>query len=197
VLKNQRQTVHGQRAGLTLLLNRMQRGDRAAAERATELVYTELHRIASRQMKGERPGHLLQTTALVHEAYLRLVGGKPSEVESRGHFYAIACQQMRRVLVDFARRSNAAKRGSGEAGQSLDSIRLGVEGRSAGLLDLDESLRELEGLDARAARVVEMRYFGGHTDREIAEALGVSPITVRRDWEYAKAWLYSRLKPEM
>lgn len=180
---------------LTLLLNRMQQGDQDAAEQAASLVYAELHRIASRQMKRERPDHVLQTTALVHEAYLRLAGGKACEVESRGHFFAVASQQMRRILVDFARKDNAQKRGSGEIKEDLDSIRVGVEGRSVDLLALDESLRELERLEPRAARVVEMRYFGGHTDREMAEALGVSAITVRRDWDYARSWLFSRMRP--
>jgi RNA polymerase sigma factor (TIGR02999 family) len=195
VLKSQQKTVAGQPSKLTLLLNRMQRGDPDAAEEAARLVYTELHRIAYRQMKRERPDHVLQTTALVHEAYLRLVGGKASEVESRGHFFAVASQQMRHILVDFARRNHAQKRGSGEIRENLDSIQVGVEGRSVDLLVLDESLRELELLEPRAARVVEMRYFGGHTDREMAEALGVSVITVRRDWEYARSWLFSRMRP--
>lgn len=146
-------------------------------------------------MKRERPDHILQTTALVHEAYLRLVGGKEREVESRGQFFAIASQQMRRILVDFSRRSNAQRRGSGEIVEDLDSICVGAEGRSEDLLALDESLRELEQVDSRVARVVEMRYFGGHTDREIAEALGISVITVRRDWEDARSWLFSRMRP--
>jgi RNA polymerase sigma-70 factor, ECF subfamily len=151
--------------------------------------------MASRQMKRERPDHILQTTALVHEAYLRLVGGKEREVESRGQFFANASQQMRRILVDFSRRSNAQRRGSGEIVEDLDSIWVGAEGRSEDLLALDESLRELEQVDSRVARVVEMRYFGGHTDREIAEALGISVITVRRDWEDARSWLFSRMRP--
>ena len=146
-------------------------------------------------MKRERPDHILQTTALVHEAYLRLVGGKEREVESRGHFFAIASQQMRHILVDFSRRSNAQRRGSGEIVEDLDSICVGAEGRRVDLLALDESLRELEQVDSRVARVVEMRYFGGHTDREIAEALGISVITVRRDWEDARSWLFSRMRP--
>jgi len=146
-------------------------------------------------MKRERPDHILQTTALVHEAYLRLVGGKEREVESRGQFFANASQQMRRILVDFSRRSNAQRRGSGEIVEDLDSIWVGAEGRSEDLLALDESLRELEQVDSRVARVVEMRYFGGHTDREIAEALGISVITVRRDWEDARSWLFSRMRP--
>ena len=195
VIRNQQQKAASSPSQLTLLLNRMQRGDQEAAEQAARLVYAELHRIASRQMKRERPDHVLQTTALVHEAYLRLAGGKACEVENRAHFFAVASQQMRRILVDFARRTNAQKRGAGEIGEDLDSIRVGVEGRSIDLLALDESLRELERLEPRAARVVEMRYFGGHTDREMAEALGVSAITVRRDWEYARSWLFSRMRP--
>ena len=195
VIKDQQQkAATSPPSQLTLLLNRMRQGDQDAAEQAASLVYAELHRIASRQMKHERPDHILQTTALVHEAYLRLAGGKACEVESRGHFFAVASQQMRRILVDFARRNHAQKRGSGEVKDDLDSIQVGVEGRSIDLLALDESLRELERLQPRAARVVEMRYFGGHTDHEMAEALGVSAITVRRDWEYARSWLFSRMR---
>jgi RNA polymerase sigma factor (TIGR02999 family) len=195
VLKSE-QKAAGQPSQLTVLLNRMQRGDQNAAEQAAKLVYAELHRIASRHMKRERPDHVLQTTALVHEAYLRLAGGKAGELESREHFFAIASQQMRRVLVDYARSARAQKRGAGEVVEDLDSIQVGVEGRSVDLLALDESLRELERFEPRAARVVEMRYFGGHTDREMAEALGVSAITVRRDWEYARSWLFSRMRPK-
>jgi RNA polymerase sigma factor (TIGR02999 family) len=195
VLKSQQPKAASPPSKLTLLLNRMQRGDQDAAGQAAELVYAELHRIASRQMKRERPDHVLQTTALVHEAYLRLAGGKAFEVENRAHFFAVASQQMRRILVDFARTAHAQKRGSGEIAENLDALRVGVEGRSVDLLALDESLRELERLEPRAARVVEMRYFGGHTDREMAEALEVSVITVRRDWEYARSWLFSRMRP--
>jgi RNA polymerase sigma factor (TIGR02999 family) len=195
VLKNQQPKEAGPPSQLTLLLNRMQRGDQDAAQQAAGLVYAELHRIASRQMKRERPDHVLQTTALVHEAYLRMAGGTAGEVENRAHFFAVASQQMRRILVDFARAAHAQKRGAGQIVDNLDSIRVGVEGRSVDLLALDECLRELERLEPRAARVVEMRYFGGHTDREAAEALGVSTVTVRRDWDYARTWLFSRMRP--
>lgn len=179
---------------LTLLLNRMQHGDRSAADQAAAVVYTELHRIASRHMKRERPGHVLQTTALVHEAYLRLIGSGVPEVENRGHFFAMASQQMRRVLVDYARRAARQKHGFGEVPQDLDSIRVGTEVRSIDLLLLDESLHELERFEQRAAKIVEMRYFGGYTDREVAEALSVSLAAVRRDWEYARSWLFSRMR---
>jgi len=179
---------------LTSLLNRMQHGGRSAADQAAAMVYTELHRIASHQMKRERPGHVLQTTALVHEAYLRLIGSGMPEVENRGHFFALASQQMRRILVDYARRARAHKRGSAEPLESLDSIRVGTEERSIDLLLLDESLRELERFEQRAAKIIEMRYFGGYTDREVAEALSVSLATVRRDWEYARSWLFSRMR---
>ena len=180
---------------LTLLLNRMRKGDREAAGRAAEAVYAELHRIASRQMKRERPGHTLQTTALVHEAYLRLVGAQSLEIQNRGHFFAVASRQMRRVLVDSARRANSQKRGAGVDVEDLSSIQLGTEQPGVDLLLLDRSLHELELLEPRAARVVEMRYFGGYTDQEIAETLGVSVPTVRRDWEYARSWLFGRMHP--
>ena len=179
---------------LTLLLNRMQNGDRAAAEEATARIYGELHRIASREMRRERPGHTLQTTALVNEAYLRLTAAGSLEIESRGHFMALASQQMRRILVDHARSAGAQRRGGGAVQIDLDEAQAGTEGRSLDLLLLDESLAELERIDPRAARVVELRYFGGYTDKEAVEALGLSLATVRRDWEFARSWLFRRMQ---
>ena len=179
---------------LTRLLNRMQNGDRAAAEEATTQIYGELHRIASREMRRERPGHTLQTTALVNEAYLRLTAAGSLEIESRGHFMALASRQMRRILVDHARSARAQRRGGGAVQIDLDEARAGVEGRSMDLLMLDESLAELERADPRAAKVVELRYFGGCTDKEVVEALGLSLATVRRDWEFARSWLFRRMQ---
>jgi RNA polymerase sigma factor (TIGR02999 family) len=180
-------------ANLTGLLQRMQAGDQYAGEKAVGLVYGELHRIAARELKGERPGHLLQTTALIHEAYARLVGQRSLEIQSRGHFFAIASHQMRRILVDHARARNAQRRGSGAAHVELDGTQIGLPPRGIDLLLLDESLRELQRIDPRAAKVVELRFFGGHNDQEVVEALGVSLATVRRDWEFARAWLFDRM----
>src|SRR5271154_844254 len=179
---------------LTVLLNRMRQGDPDAAERATAMVYGELHDIASRHLRHEQREHTLQTTALVHEAYLRLSGGGALEVQNRVHFFAVASQQMRRILIDHARSTNAQKRGGGAAKVDLDKVQIGADGRSVDVLLLDQALKELELLEPRAARMVELRYFGGHTDQEAAEVLGVSFATARRDWEFARAWLFDRMR---
>jgi RNA polymerase sigma factor (TIGR02999 family) len=172
----------------------MRKGDRQAGEEVAGLVYGELHRIASREMRHEREGHMLQTTALVHEAYLRLAGSQSLEIQDRGHFFAVASQQMRRILVDHARSSTAQRRGGGASEVDFDKLQIGVIGRSMDLLLLDESLRELEKLDPRAAKVVELRYFGGYTDKEVLEVLDMSLATVRRDWEFARSWLFNRMQ---
>ena len=179
---------------LTLLLNQMQHGDPAAGEQAIELVYGELHRIAARELHRERPGHLLQTTALIHEAYTRLVGSEALQIHNRMHFFAIASQQMRRILVDYARARNAQRRGGGALNVTLNGVNVSTEPRGIDLLLLDEALRDLQEVDPRAAQIVELRYFGGHTDKEAAEALGVSVPTVRRDWEFARSWLFDRMQ---
>jgi RNA polymerase sigma-70 factor, ECF subfamily len=181
------------RGGLTYLLNRMQSGDREAGEQAVELVYDELHRIAAGQMRGERDEGQLQTTALIHEAYMRLVGAGPMEIQNRGHFFAIASRQMRRVLVDAARSEHAQKRGGPELKLPLDEMRIAAGHRGEDLLALDEALRELELVDPRAARVVELRYFGGYTDKEVVDTLGIALSTVRRDWEFARSWLFDKM----
>jgi RNA polymerase sigma-70 factor (ECF subfamily) len=182
-------------SGLTNLLNRMQSGDKSAGEQAVGLVYDELHRIASRQMRGERDGGQLQTTALIHEAYMRLVGAGPIEIKNRGHFFAIASQQMRRVLVDTARSERAQKRGGPllKVPFDLEKVQIGAGSRAEDLLALDEALRELELIDPRAAKVVELRYFGGYTDKEVVDTLGVALSTVRRDWEFARSWLFDKM----
>jgi RNA polymerase sigma-70 factor, ECF subfamily len=181
-------------SSVTVLLNRMRTGDREASDQVAVLVYEELHRIASREMRHEREGHTLQTTALVHEAYLRLAGAESLEIQNRGHFFAVASQQMRRILVDHARSNRAQRRGGGSLRVELDKLQLGVAERNIDVLLLDESLKELERLDPRAARVVELRYFGGYTDKEVVEVLGVSLATVRRDWEFARSWLFSHMR---
>jgi RNA polymerase sigma-70 factor (ECF subfamily) len=182
-------------APLTLLLNRMQRGDPSAGDQAVAAVYQELHRIAVREMRGERPGHTLQATALINEVYVRLVAAGSLEIQNRQHFFAVASQQMRRILVDYARAAKAQRRGGGATMVDLDALRLGSNPQSVDMLELDEALRELEKLDPRAARVVELRFFGGHTDKEVVDTLGVSLATVRRDWEFARSWLFNRMRP--
>lgn len=171
----------------------MQSGDRQAGDEAVELVYGELHRIAARELRREQPDHLLQTTALIHEAYLRLIGSENLEIQSRSHFFAVASRQMRRILVDYARSRDAARRGGGAVAIGLEGIQVGQNPRSVDLLLLDDALVELEKLDARAAKIVELRYFGGYKDNEAAESLGISVPTVRRDWEFARSWLFDRM----
>ncbi len=179
---------------VTALLNRMRSGDREAGDEVAELVYEELHRIASREMRHEREGHTLQTTALVHEAYMRLAGAESLEIQNRGHFFAVASQQMRRILVDHARSSGAQRRGGYAIKMDLDKLQIAAAERSIDVILLDESLRELERLEPRAAKVVELRYFGGYTDKEVVEALGVSLATVRREWEFARSWLFDHMQ---
>lgn len=184
----------GEPSNVTLLLNRMRKGDPEAGDEVASLVYDELHRIAAREMRRENKGHTLQTTALVHEAYLRLTGSGSLEIQNRGHFFAVASQQMRRILVDHARSNSTQRRGGGAVKVGLDDLQLASATRSVDVVSLDEALRELERLDPRAAKVVELRYFGGYTDKEVVEALGVSITTVRRDWEFAKSWLFNHMQ---
>jgi RNA polymerase sigma-70 factor, ECF subfamily len=179
---------------VTALLNRMRSGDRVAGDEVAGLVYEELHRIASREMRHEREGHTLQTTALVHEAYLRLAGSQSLEIQNRGHFFAVASRQMRRILVDHARSNGAQRRGGDALKVDLDKLQVAAAERSIDVILLDESLRELERLEPRAAKVVELRYFGGYTDKEVVEALGVSLATVRREWEFARSWLFDKMQ---
>jgi RNA polymerase sigma-70 factor, ECF subfamily len=178
---------------VTQLLVAWSGGDRAALEALTPLVHHELHRLAARQMAGERPGHLLQPTALVNEAYLRLVDWKDVQWQNRAHFFGTAAQIMRRVLVDIARTRDRAKRGKGQIHVSLSEATLAAASQSADLVALDDALQALESVDARKCRVVELRYFGGLSLEEAALVLDVSVATVRRDWSLAKAWLYREL----
>jgi RNA polymerase sigma-70 factor (ECF subfamily) len=178
---------------VTELLLEWQQGDKCALDKLTPLVYEELRRIAHRYVQRERDGHTLQTTALVNEAYVRLVGGRKIEWQNRAHFFAVTAQVMRHILIDHARRRHYAKRG-GEAQQvSFDDAALMSPERAAELVALDEALSELARLDARKSRVVELRYFGGLSLEETADVLEVSVMTVRRDWRAAKAWLYRAL----
>jgi RNA polymerase sigma-70 factor (ECF subfamily) len=167
-------------------------GDRAALDRLTPIVYDELRRLASRYMRGERPGHSLQTTALVNEAYMRLVDYKSMQWQNRAHFFAVSSQLMRRILVEHARRHNL-KRGGGVPHVAFeDTAEVGGD-RAADLVALDDALHALAGVDPRKVQVVEMRFFGGLSVEETAEVLKISPVTVMRDWSTAKAWLYREL----
>ena len=185
---------------VTGLLRDFRPGDDEAASRLVQLIYPELKKLAQGQFRHERPGHDLQPTALVHEAYLRLVAHEHHTWENRAHFYAAAATIMRRILIDHARSRQARKRGAQESAVSLDealalgdAVALGEE-QSAELLELDEALSELERLSPRQARVVELRYFTGLSVPEVAQALGVNGRTVDRDWSTARAWLRTRLK---
>lgn len=179
---------------ITGLLHAWRAGDRTAVDRLLPLVYDELRRIAHRQLGRERAGHTLGTTALVHEVYLKLVDQTRAKFEDRAHFFAIAARAMRRILVDYARRHQAAKRGGAAKQVSLDDAALVADERADTLLALDEALVRLGELDERLSRVVECRFFGGLTEEETAVALSVTARTVRRDWVKAKGWLSQELR---
>jgi RNA polymerase sigma factor (TIGR02999 family) len=164
-------------------------GDRAALHRVVTVLYPELRRIAQRYMRRERPGHTLQTTALVNEAYMRLIDIRQVEWHDRAHFFAVSAELMRRVLVDHARSHGYVKRGGGAARVSLEECAPIHESRLEDLLDLDQALIALAKVDNRKARVVELRFFGGLSADEIATVLGVSSETVTRDWKLSKVWL--------
>jgi RNA polymerase sigma factor (TIGR02999 family) len=177
---------------VTDLLVAWSEGDKEAYDRLVPLVYDELHRLAHRYMSGERAGHTLQTTALVDEAYLRLVKQKV-HWQNRSHFFAIAAEVMRRILVDYARQRRFAKRGGNAQQVELDEAMVMARERSTELVALDEALRRLAEFDERKSRVVELRFFGGLTVEETAKVLNVSPNTVDRDWSTARAWLYKEV----
>ncbi len=174
---------------VTGLLHAWRSGDRDALNELIPVVYDELHRLARARMRRERPGHTLQTTVLVNEAYLRLVNIRQVQWQDRAHFFAVSAELMRRILVDHARSLAYLKRGSGAACISLDDSAAIELARRADLLDLDDALEALERLDKRKAKIVELRFFGGLTVEETAEVLGVSVQTVHRDWKLSKLWL--------
>lgn len=177
---------------VTLLLSRLREGNPAAAEQLIPLVYGELRAMAGSYLRNERPGHTLQATALVNEAYLRLVGEQTPE--NRAHFFAIAANTMRRILLDYARRRRAVKRGGAGAKRvDLDAELLVGEASFEGLLEIDEALERLARLDQRQAQLVELRFFAGMDVDEAASAMGLSPSTVKREWRIAKAWLVREL----
>ena len=181
---------------ITHLLVKWSEGDQTALSELMPVVYSELRRLARSHLRRERPDHTLQSAALVHEAYLRLAEQKNAHWKSRAHFFAVAAQLMRRILVDHARRHQAAKRGAGAIKLSLDAAVELPKELSLDLLRLDEALTSLSGIDPQQSRVVELRFFGGLSIRESAEVLGVSPTTVKREWTMARAWLYRELHTE-
>jgi RNA polymerase sigma-70 factor, ECF subfamily len=178
---------------ITELLAEWSGGNQAALDELYPLVYDELHRLARRYMSRERKGHTLQTTALINEAYVRLVDQRNVQWANRSHFFAISAQIMRRILIDHARRHAYAKRGGGARQVSLDETAALALDDLSELLRLDEALKSLAELDPRRSRVVELRYFGGLNNEEIAGVLNISENTVIRDWNMARAWLYSQL----
>jgi len=185
---------------LTGLLVDWARGDKAALEQLTPLVYDEIRRIAHRYVQREREGQTLETTALVNEAYLRLAGSQRVEWQNRAHFFAVTAQVMRHILIDQARRRQYVKHGGEVQRVSFDAASRDVatmsQPRAAELLALDEALNELAKIDPRKSRVVELRYFGGLSIEETADVLKISAMTVRRDWRAAKAWLYKKVKSD-
>ena len=178
---------------ITELLAEWSEGNQSALDELYPLVYEELHRLARRYMSRERKGHTLQTTALINEAYVRLVDQKNVRWANRSHFFAISAQIMRRILIDHARRHGYAKRGGGAQQVSLEEVALVALDPSSELLRLDEALKELAKMDPRRCHVVELRYFGGLSNEEIAGVLKVSENTVTRDWNLARAWLHQQL----
>lgn len=179
------------------LLGAIERGDARAADELLPLVYTELRALAAQRLARERPGATLQATALVHEAYLRLVGSSGASASAKwdgaGHFFAAAAESIRRILVERARARGAEKRGGGRERVALDEGAIVGDADQDGLLDLDDALKALAAEDPRKARLVELRYFAGLSLEETAEALGISAATTDRDWAYARAWLHARL----
>jgi RNA polymerase sigma factor (TIGR02999 family) len=175
------------------LLVRWKAGDQEALGALVPLLYKELRDIARHQLQRERPGHTLQSAALVHEAYLRLLGQRPFDTENRAHFLAVASRLMRQILVDYARSHGAAKRGADRVVE-LDASLVLPQMRSTDVVALDDALNGLAKLDEQQGRVVELRFFGGLTTEEIAEVMGISPSTVKRDWNVAKAWLTRQMK---
>lgn len=176
------------------MLTSWSHGDRLALERLTGLVYEELRRLAHRQMAGQGRDHTLQTTALVNEAYLRLASQPKPNFTNRAHFLAVAAKAMRQILVDHARAGLRQKRGAGSVPVDLDEAALLSSEPTREILEVNEALEKLAALDARKADVVELTYFGGLKQEEIAEALNVSVVTVRRDWTFSRAWLYAELR---
>jgi len=186
---------HGESSSqVTQLLSRWGKGDRSVLDQLTPLVYNELRRLAHRHMSGERPDHTLQTTALVNEAYLKLADQTHANWSNRAHFFAAAARAMRQILVNYALSYKAQKRGGGAAKVELDEALLVASAQSSEVIEVNEALERLNELEPRKAQIVELKYFGGLTQDEIAEVLKISAVTVRREWRFAKAWLYHELR---
>lgn len=181
---------------ITRLLLDWGEGNKAALDELMPIVYDELRRLARHYMRGQRPGNTLQTTALVNEAYLKLIDSSRVNWQNRTHFFAISAQLMRRILVDFARARNSLKRGGERIKVTLDENIKAASETETDLVALDEALEELAKLNLRQSQIVELRYFGGLTEEEIAESLDISTRTVRRDWSVARAWLFRKIKDE-
>lgn len=179
--------------GVTRLLAEWGKGDQAALEKLTPLIYGELKRLAARYLRRERSDHTLEATALVHEAYLRLIDQRHVVWQNRAHFFGVAAQAIRRILVDYARGRHAAKRGAGAVKLSLEDVVETPRQRPLDLVALDDALEDLAKMDPQQSRVVELRFFAGLSIEETAEVLGISPATVKRDWTAAKAWLHRDL----
>jgi len=185
--------MSSERPGVTQLLEAWSQGDQTALEKIMPLVYDELHRMAQRFMSRQKPGHTLQATALINEAFIKLVGQEEKQWKNRSHFFAVAAQAMRHILVDYARSKQSTKRGGNEQRTEFDEAVSVSNERANEIVALDDALIELAGVDPRKARVVEMRYFGGLSVEETAKVLNISTVTVMRDWSLAKAWLYREL----
>ena len=182
-------------SAITVILNRAQQGDPHAADELLPLVYDELRKLAAHKMANEAPGHTLQPTALVHEAWLRLAGDAgPSHFDNRGHFFAAAAEAMRRILIDSARRKEAHKRGAGLERVNLDDVDVAAKADDTTLLRLDEALEKLAREDPPSAELVKLRFFAGLTTEQAAAALGISERTARRYWVFARAWLHDELQ---
>ncbi len=178
---------------VTRILQRIAGGDGAATDELFGLVYEELRALAGSFFRGQRPDHTLQPTALVHDAYVKMVGAADSRFRDRGHFFAVAARAMRQILINHARDRRAAKRGGGAGRVTLDEAAVAGPTREVDLLELDDALARLENLDERQCRIVELRYFAGLSVEEAASVLGVSEPTVKRDWRMARAWLFQEL----
>jgi RNA polymerase sigma factor (TIGR02999 family) len=182
---------------LTRILSSIEQGDTEAAAQLLPLVYDELRKLAAARLASEKPGQTLQATALVHEAYVRLVGvNQTQEWDSRGHFFAAAAEAMRRILLNRARDKNRVKRGGERVRVDLDQIELALDTSDEQLVELDDALTQLEVADPEAARLVNLRFFAGLSMKDAAVALGLAPRTAERQWAYARAWLYARLRPD-
>ncbi|MEN3333383.1 MAG: hypothetical protein V7641_2748 [Blastocatellia bacterium] len=179
---------------ITQLLRAWSKGDQSALDQLTPLVHAELHNLARRYLSKEMPGHTLQATALVNEAYMRLIDWQNVEWQNRAHFFGVSAQLMRHILVDYARSRRSHKRGGGAIEVSLDQAAVISSERAADFVALDDALNSLAAFDARKSRIVELRFFGGLSIEETAEVMQISPTTVKREWSLAQAWLYRELK---